>query len=361
MGSIDDYVALVNQYIDKDLTDGLPVIPPTRESVAAMIAASGHEPGYVLGPQPPFGKGPILVKDVAVNAVLAGCLPEYMPVLTTTIEAIMTQTPRWLATTAAVAPLTVINGPIRKQLNVNAGTNVFGSVGFRANMTIGRAMRLCFLNLYGARSGLYDRATMGTPHKIGWVIGEDEEDSPWGSLQSDRGLTDSDNSVTVMIAHHPIEVNHLDGRTPEQILGAMADALSIVVSFNTAYRKGAAAGEADVLADGTEREKFERKGLKAVLFLAGDHRHHIARAGWSKDDIRSYVRLHAGRRAGDFRALGYTGLKLVDEQAPDDTWVELFDSPDAIDIVCAGGMGAHSAVSRVRWSVTRAIPDPVGA
>lgn len=337
-----NFLGLVDEYFDHDLTDGLPVIPPTAEAVNAAVAASALPPDHQVAPQPPFGAGPILLQDLATCAVMAGCRPEYMPVVLTAARILFREPPRWIATTKGVAPCLVVNGPVRDRLGINGGFNAF-SPGFRANATIGRAIRLVVLNLCGGRSGLYDRATLGTAFKYSWVVAEQEEDSPWEPLHVENGLAADVDAVTAVIANTPYEVSHLDARKPEEVLGAVADQLVTVSTFNTAYRPG------------PEGSVFERGSDRAIVFLGGDHRHHIGAAGWSKQDAKEFVVEHAQRRIGDFRRWGYRGLSLVDADALDDDLARVIWTPEHLQIVAVGGAGAHSAVALSRWSVTEAM------
>lgn len=180
-------------------TDGLPIIAPTEERVASMLGEVGRDPGEVIVRIPPQ-MGRATVEKIAINAVMAGCLPEYVPVIIAALEA-MCEPDFNLngiqATTNPVAPAIIVNGPIRKELDINGGANCLGQ-GWRANATIGRAVRLLLLNVGGATPGPVDKAVHGQPAKYTLCFGEDEEGSVWEPLHVERGFKAGDSTVTVV-------------------------------------------------------------------------------------------------------------------------------------------------------------------
>ncbi|MDE3077906.1 MAG: hypothetical protein KGJ86_20985, partial [Chloroflexota bacterium] len=180
-------LAAIERYMEAG--DGLPVVPPTAGSVAAMVEASGLSQESVLGALPPRLAN-VTVRDVAINAVLAGCKAEYMPVVVAATRGLCTpsfDTFGVACSTKGAAPLAIVNGPIRQEIGLNCRGSVFGP-GFRANATIGRALRLILLNVGGARPHLLDKGTLGHSGRFSYCIGEDEEDSPWTPLHVERGL-----------------------------------------------------------------------------------------------------------------------------------------------------------------------------
>ncbi len=184
-----DPAALFYFVMAQGWSDGLPVLPPTRAAVSAMIGACGLKRDHVLGTMPPLN-GIATVEKIAANAVMAGCLPEYFPLVLAGVTGMLqpgfnldgVQT-----TTGNVAPLVIVNGPCRKTLEINCGANVLGQ-GWRANATIGRAIRFVMTNIGGAVPGLYDKSTVGQPAKYTFCIGENEEENPWESLHVERGF-----------------------------------------------------------------------------------------------------------------------------------------------------------------------------
>jgi hypothetical protein len=170
-------------------TDGLPIVPPTEAGVRAFLHAAHLEAGHVLGVEP-VRRRRITAEKVAIAAVMAGCLPEYMPVATAVIRAMCE--PQFglhgcTASTGGSAPMIIVNGPVRTEIGMNATHNAFANAS-RANATIGRTVRLFLLNVLGGHPGQLDRSTLGHPGKFTFCIAEDEEDSPWLPLSVERGI-----------------------------------------------------------------------------------------------------------------------------------------------------------------------------
>ena len=186
-------------YQDKGWTDGLPIVPPTEERVTACLQAAGISPDTIIGIER-VRQRPLTAEKVVINAVMAGCLPAYMPVIVAILQA-MCEEPFNLhgstASTGGSAQFIVVNGPIRTALGMNATHNVL-STGNRANATIGRAIRLVLINLLGCVPGQLDRSTLGHPGKFSLCLAEDEEDSPWTPLAQERGISPGTSGVTVM-------------------------------------------------------------------------------------------------------------------------------------------------------------------
>ena len=183
-----DGVDLQEWYFAQGFTDGLPVVPPTEEKVEAMIEALGGDPAFLEARVPPRW-GNLTRRVLAINAVMAGCLPIYAPVLRTALRAMCENhfnLNAIQATTHVIAPLAIVNGPVRKQIGMNAGHGAFGP-GNRANATIGRAIRLVLLNVGGALPGVLDKSTQGTPAKYSYCVAENEEDSPWAPYHVEKG------------------------------------------------------------------------------------------------------------------------------------------------------------------------------
>jgi hypothetical protein len=195
-----DDVEVVSAWLyERGHTDGLPVVPPTRERVTRMLTGTTRDPASSLGPVPPTN-GAATVEKLAVNAVMAGCRPEYLPVLLTAFELMLDpgfQLAGMQPTTNPLTPLLVVNGPIRSRIGLNSSTGVMGP-GWQANATIGRAVRLALINLGGARPGEVDKCTQGFVGKYTLCVGENEEDSPWQSLHVDRGFAPDQDVVTVV-------------------------------------------------------------------------------------------------------------------------------------------------------------------
>ena len=204
-----DFEAANEALYQAGMTDGLPVIPPTPERVARMLEGARREPGQSLGVMGP-GYGKATIEKIAVNAVMAGCRPEYMPVLVAAVEAMLDYEFNLYginATTHPVTPMLVLNGPVAGRLKVNSGYNCMGP-GWRANATIGRAIRLILVNIAGGTPGNGDRATHGTPAKFSFCLAENELASPWAPLHVRRGFSPGQSTVTVHASEAPHEINN---------------------------------------------------------------------------------------------------------------------------------------------------------
>ena len=204
-------------------TDGLPVVPPTPERVEHMLRGTARDPSEVLGAMPPQ-HAPCTVEKVAINATMAGCVPEYLPVVLAAVEGALD--PAFnvhgvLATTYFAAPVAVVNGPVATAIGMNSGINVFGQ-GNRANATIGRALQLVIRNVGGGRPGEIDRATYGHPGKFSFCFAESEESSPWESLAIERGFSPGDSTVTLFAGEAPRAAIDEHSRTPESLVQSLA-------------------------------------------------------------------------------------------------------------------------------------------
>src|SRR5512134_2418225 len=200
----DDYPAINELYQERGWTDGLPIVPSTPPRVEAVLRLADREPREVVAVLPPR-QGEATVEKLAINAVMAGCRPEYFPVLLAAVEAV-SQPPFNLdavqATTHPVTPLLIVNGPIAKEIGLNGSYNAFGQ-GFRANMTIGRALRLVLMNVGGGLLGSGDRSTQGNPAKIAYCVAENEAASPWEPLHVEAGFDRATSTVTAVPCEGP--------------------------------------------------------------------------------------------------------------------------------------------------------------
>ena len=245
---------------DRGWSDGLPVVPPTEARVLRMLEGTSRAPEEIVAEAPP-DLVPCTVEKVAVNAVMAGCRPEYLPVVLAAVEAACTDEFNMhgiLATTMSVGPIVVVNGPIRERIGMNSGVNVLGQ-GNRANSTIGRALQLVVRNVGGGRPGEVDRATFGSPAKIGLCFAEDEEGSPWPSLAESGGYSADQSTVTVFCGEAPHLVVDQLSRSPESLTRHLADCLRGVVSPRMYM------------------------AFDAMLVLSPEHMARYRDAGWSRD------------------------------------------------------------------------------
>jgi len=265
-------------------SDGLPVIPPTPERVLRMLAGTSREPSEVVAVVPP-DLVPCTVEKIAVNAVLAGCRPEYLPVLMAALEAACTDDFNMhglLATTFFSGPIVIVNGPIAREIGMNSGVNVLGQ-GNRANSTIGRALQLVVRNVGGGRPDGVDRATLGSPGKLGFCFAEREEDSPWEPLHVELGFRPEQSTVTLFAGQGPEPIVDQLSRTPEELIRSFAACLDVVAHPNLAL------------------------GFDAIVVVPPDHARVFRGAGWSKARMREEVN-RLLTRPGRERARGRGGM-----------------------------------------------------
>ena len=211
---------------ERGWSDGLPLVPPTEERVMRMLGGTTRKPDEIVAVVPP-DLVEATVEKVAVNAVMAGCKPEYLPVVLAAVEAACSDTFNMhgvLATTMPVGPVLIVNGPIRRAIGMNSGMNVFGQ-GNRANLTIGRALQLVVRNVGGGRPGEVDRATHGNPGKISFCFAEDEEGSPWPPLSTDFGASAATSTVTLFAGEGPRCIVDQLARDPESLARSLASSL----------------------------------------------------------------------------------------------------------------------------------------
>jgi hypothetical protein len=208
---------------DQGWTDGLPIIPATSEFVKEFVAASGRAPEELIGILPPR-KGRATIEAIAINAIMAGCRPEYMPVIIAALEGLIDPLfplEYMQVTTNAITPFLLINGPVRNKLDINSGTSCLGP-GWRANATIGRAIRLILNNVGGALPGVYSKATFSSPLRYSYLCGENEEENPWTPFHVDLGFRREDSTVTVFRAANYCNISGGEGVGPDEILRQIA-------------------------------------------------------------------------------------------------------------------------------------------
>lgn len=244
---------------ERGWTDGLPVTPPTDERVIAMLKGTTRRPDEIVGKIPPF-LADCTVEKVAINAVMAGCRREYMPVLLAALEAALEPVftlHGLLATTYFSGPIIIVNGPIAKRIGMNSGLNALGQ-GNRANATIGRALNLIVLNVGGGRPGEADRSTLGAPSKFTLCFAEDESDPEWEPLSVARGFPRGVSTVTLFQGHGPEAFVDQKSRTPEGLTRSFA--LSLVKM-----------GHSNLV-----------QSARAILVLSPEHYAIYREAGWDR-------------------------------------------------------------------------------
>jgi hypothetical protein len=253
---------------DRGWTDGLPVVPPTEARVLRMLDGTTRAADDVVAVVPP-DLADCTVEKVAVNAVMAGCRPEYLPVVLACVEAACTDEFNMhglLATTYFSGPVVIVNGPVARAIGMNSKGNALGQ-GNRANATIGRALQLVVRNVGGGKPGGVDRATLGNPGKYTFCFAEDEEGSPWESLAVERGFDPEASTVTLFAGEGPRGIVDQLSRTPESLAGSLAAGLRSVAHPKLPM------------------------GFDAFLVVSPEHARVFAEAGWSKARVKE--ELHA--------------------------------------------------------------------
>ena len=304
--------------IERGWSDGLPVIPPTPERVEAMLG--GADPSFSLGPVPP-AHGEATLERLAACAVLAGCRPGAFPVVRAAAEAALE--PGFNAhgiavTTQPAGPILVVNGPVRETLGINSGMGALGP-GTRANMTIGRALRLLLTLTGGARPGTLDRATLGHPGKLGICFAENEEASSWEPLHVERGFTADTSTVTLFAGDAPLSISDHRSRTPEELAATLASAAAVQWS-----------------------PFWWPMDDTSLFVVCPEHAMLFATAGWSKDRVRQAMFEELQRPAKELRR-GETTPAV--HATADDVLVRKWKDAGQIAIVVAGGeAGRFSAV-----------------
>lgn len=259
----------VEAMYDRGWSDGLPLVAPTEVRVMRMLEGTTRAPDDIVAVVPPT-LVETTVEKVAINAVMAGCKPEYLPVVIAAVEAVCTDEFNMhglLATTMPCGPIFVVNGPIRDRIGMNHGGNVLGQ-GNRANSTIGRAVQLVVRNIGGGLPGDIDRATHGSPAKLGFCFAEDEAGSPWHPLSVDRGFEEGNDTVTAFAGESPrIHFDQLS-RTPEAMTASLAEGLKATISPRLAMM------------------------FDAMLVLCPEHASRYQDAGWSKEHFMTELARH---------------------------------------------------------------------
>lgn len=297
---------------DRGWTDGLPVVPPTEARVLRMLSGTTRAADEVVAVVPP-DLVECTVEKVAVNAVMAGCLPEYLPVVLAAVEAACTDTFNMhglLATTMPVGPVLIVNGPVRRRIGMNSGINALGQ-GNRANTTIGRALQLVVRNVGGGRPGGVDRATQGNPGKVSFCFAEDEEGSPWEPLSVEHGFGPEASTVTLFPGEGPRNVVDQLSRTPESLSRSLAACLRTV-----------------------QHPKLPLV-FDAVLVVSPEHGRVFREGGWDKARLRAELS-ELLQLDGDEIVRGAGGIAEGVPEAFAGATLPKF-GPDGVVIVHAGG------------------------
>ncbi|MET0852581.1 MAG: hypothetical protein ABW020_15695 [Candidatus Rokuibacteriota bacterium] len=328
------------EFVRRQWCDGLPIVAPTPARVAAMLA--GADPAESLGVMPPLWRDCTLEK-LAVNAVMAGAEPRAFPIIVAAAEAVLDPAFNLYgvqATTHPVAPLVIVNGPYGRAVGMHGGAGLFGP-GFRANATIGRALRLALLNIGGGWPGRHDMATQGSPAKFSFAVAEAEDLSPWAPLSESLGFAPGQDVVTVYGGEAPHNVNDHVSTTAAGVLNNVADVATTLGSNVGWY--------------------FSQSQL--LVALGPEHAATVAADGFSRADVQRFVFEHARLPLGRLKLGGMWGIhdwplwmqKVTDESA----LLPQVPAAEDVLVMVGGGPGKHSSVVP-NCCFSRAVSRPIG-
>ena len=316
--------------------DGLPLVAPTDKRVTEMLGCIEASPEEVLTVLPPRG-GSATYRSVAVNAVLAGCKPEYFPVVVAAVKALGNQRINLRGvntTTHPVAPLLIVHGRAVDELGFNSGLGVFGP-GNRANATVGRAIRLILLHIAGAAPGPGDASTQGQPSKYTYCIAENQKENPWDSYPVTLGVN-SESALTVHCGENPHNFHDMESENIERILDKAASAMTTFGVNNACISSG---------------EWF--------VILCPEHAATAFDQGWGREDVSDYLfekaRMTAGRFREQFNLLAWADWM---HSLSDDELVPMTQQVENIKVLVSGGAGKHSCVIP-SWGMTRSVTVPI--
>jgi hypothetical protein len=320
---------------DQGFSDGLPLVPPTAERVLRMLRGTVRDSQEIVAVVPP-NMAPVTVEKVAINAVMAGCRPEYLPVVIAAVEAVCTDEFNMhgvTATTMGASPVLVVNGPIRARLGMNMRLAALGPDN-RANATIGRAVRLIVRNVGGARPGGVDRSTLSTPMKFTMCFAEWEEGSPWEPLHVERGFRREDSVVTAFaMTSGPVQIVDQESREPDQVAGSLGLGL-----------------------EGVFLPKMHRMATDVLLVVCPEHVRSLTSAGaYSKTRLRDRIQAVTARPLRDMVADEISGAGIPVAVAARMTEAQLatpaskFASHDNIHIVVAGSDAGKFSAAFYGW------------
>lgn len=334
--AFDDVMAVQEHFHASGWSDGLPVVPPTAAAVSACLEWAGLAADHIIGIEPVRERA-VRAEKAAINAVMAGCLPNHFPVVVTALTAMLSE-PFLLhgptASTGGSAILLIVNGPIRRELDMDATFNALGPSD-RATTAIGRAVRLVLANVLEVRSGESDRSTFGHPGKISFCIAEDEENSPWKSLGEERLGDPHVSAVTAMAAMSPRQIMNEWTTEPTEIL----DTFVAEIKANMAH--------------------YSIWPGNYALIVPPQLREHFAAAGWTKADIQQYVFDNAQMKRSEWAECG-KGSIVADKG---DRVYPALPDPAHLLVVAAGGPAGGFGAVIPPWLGTksRAVTIPVGA
>ncbi len=331
-----DAVAWIEYYDARGWGDGLPLVPPTREAVDAMLAAGGVRAGDVLG-RIAERNAVLPAEKVAINAVLAGCRPAYFPVLAAAVRGLCRPEFAYhgpATSTGGSHIALIVSGPIAEALGINGGDNAFGP-GWRANATLGRALRLVLMNVLNTRPGILDRATLGSPGKYTLCFAENTAACPWEPFHVWRGFAAEQSTVTLFANNTINGIYNQLAAEPEPLLRQLGEAVCNLATPNV--------------------YGFNQN----LIVLAGEHAAVLRASGWSRRQVQEGIMAHAGRTVAELKRAG----RLPGALAPGDETTRRTTVADPADllIVCAGGEAGSWSACLPGWGRkwTRAVTEEI--
>ena len=315
-------------FLDWGWGDGFPLIPPTEFAVNNILKGTKRVYDEIIIKRFIPGMAQATVKNIATNSAMAGCKPEFLPVIIAAVEAMHDSEINLRVVTMSTghhAPLFIINGPDGNRLKINSGQCALGPAGPErasfANVVIGRAIRLILMNVGNVYPGVMDQDTIGSPAKFGMVFAENEKANPWEPYHVEKGIEENISTVSCSYGSSLIEMCDLESDTAEGLMNTFSRHLKGIAGIAIAY-------------------------FHPVILLAPDHASILAREGWTKNDIRQYLHLHCRIPAEEYRKSAcacYPQRRKWLEAADSRAMVQLYEKPEDIEIVVVGGMGGQSA------------------
>ncbi len=319
-------------FFEKVWSDGLPMVTPTEERVRWMLAGTKRAPDELIGSVPPAME-PATVRTVAIHALMAGCRPEYLPVVLGGFELMMGEEFNLngvQGTMHGVAPLMIVNGPYAKRIGIHGGNGCFGP-SFRANATIGRAIRLMLLNLGGGIAGIGSATIFATPMRYTACLTENVERSPWETIAASRGYGDGEDVITCAMVESPRLCFDDVSQEPGRLLTGIADSMVAMGSWNMHARSD------------------------MVVAMGPQHAEICAKAGMSRADVHRTLCETAGRRVRDLKGGGNwrreraLGFPIQVDPDDDDCFIPAIKDPRDLHLIVAGGWGPCTAICH-GWS-----------
>ncbi|HWI12700.1 MAG TPA: hypothetical protein VNT02_00525 [Burkholderiales bacterium] len=323
-------------FLEKAWSDGLPVVTPTEERLARMLEGTTRDPEERIGLIPPAME-PATVRIVAIHALMAGCKPEYLPVVLGGITIMLREEFNLngvQGTMHGVAPLMIVNGPYARKIGLHGGNGCFGP-GFRPNASIGRAIRLMLLNLGGGIPGVGSATVFSTPLRYTACITENTDRSPWESLATARGYGADDDVITCAMVESPRLCYDDVSQEPERLLTGIADSMAAMSSWNMHVRSD------------------------MVVAMSPEQATVCAGAGWTRARVHAWLCEHAGRCVGDLKRGGNwrreRALKINVDPDDDDAFVPVIKDARDLHLIVAGGWGPLTAVCHGWGGGSRAV------